>query len=59
MLLVPFFSLIHLNDLSYSLSSTTRLYADDPSISSVVHDVTQSNTGLNDDLEKNSNLAYQ
>ena len=47
--------LMYINDLSYGLSSTTKHFADDTSLFSVVHDVTQSTNELNDDLEKNSN----
>ena len=50
---------MYINDLSCGLSSTTKLFADDTSLFSVVHDVTQSTNELNDDLEKISNWAYQ
>ena len=39
--------------------STTKLFADDTSLFSVVHDVTQSTNELNDHLKKISNWAYQ
>ena len=55
----PLFFLMYINDLSCGLSSTTKLFADDTSLFSVVHDVTQSTNKLNDDLEKFSNWAYQ
>ena len=55
----PLFFLMYINDLSCGLSSTTKLFADDTSLFSVVHDVTQSTNELNDDLEKISNWAYQ
>ena len=48
-----------LNNLSCGLSSTTKRFADDTSLYSVVHDVTQSTIELNDDLEKISNWSYQ
>ena len=47
------------DDLSCGLSSTTKHFADDISLFSVVHDVTQSINELNDDLLKISNWAYQ
>ena len=47
------------NDLSSGLSSTTKPFADNTSLFSVVHDVTQSTNELNYDLEKISNWAYQ
>ena len=55
----PLFFLMYINDLSCGLSSTTKLFANDTSIFSVVH-VTQS-THVNElnDLEKISNWAYQ
>ena len=36
----PLFFLMHINDLSCGLSSTIKLFADDTSLYSVVHDVT-------------------
>ena len=50
-ILVPLFFLMHINDLSYLLSSTTKLFADDIFLFSVVHGITQSTSELNDDLE--------
>ena len=50
------FFLMYINDLSYGLSSTAKLF-DDISLFSVVNDVTQSK--LNADPEKISNWAYQ
>ena len=54
----PLFFLMYINDLSCRLSSTTKLFADNTSLFSVVH-VTQSTNELNDDLEKISNWACQ
>ena len=48
-----------INDLSCGLSPTTKLFADDTSLFSVAHDVTQSINELNDDLEKILNCTYQ
>ena len=58
-ILGPLFFLMYINNLSCGLSSTTTLFADDTSLFSVVHNVTQSTSELNDDLEKISNWAYQ
>ena len=53
------FFLIYINDLSKNLSSITKLFADDISIFSVVHDVDLSAKQLNDDLNKISEWAFQ
>ena len=50
---------MYISYLSCGLSSKIKLFADDTSLFSVVHDVTQSTNELNDDLEKISNWAYQ
>ena len=55
----PLFFLMYINDLTCGLSLTTKLFGDDTSLLSVVHDVTQSTNELNDDLEKISDWAYQ
>ena len=57
--LAPLFFLMYINDLSCGLSSTTKLFADDTSLFSAVHDVTQTTNELHDDLEKLSNWVYQ
>ena len=51
--------LIYINDLSKNLPSITKLFADDTSIFSVVHDVDLSAKQLNDDLNKISEWAFQ
>ena len=51
----PLFFLMYINNLSCGLSSTTKLFADDASLFSAVHDVTQSTNKLNEDLQKISN----
>ena len=51
--------LVYINDLSKNLSSTAKLFGDDTSIFSVVHDISLSSLQLNDDLIKIFNWAYQ
>ena len=55
----PLFFLIYINDLGNNLSSTVKLFADDTSIFSIVHDIDLSSKQLNDDLKKVSDWAYQ
>ena len=45
--------------MSDNLSLNTKLFADDASLSWVVHDINQSGIDLNDDLEKISNWIFQ
>ena len=49
-ILGPLFFLIYINDLSHNLSSTAKLFPDDTSIFSIVHDIDSSTKQLNDDL---------
>ena len=58
-ILGPLFFLIYINDLSDDLSSNPKLFADDTSLFSVVHDKNTSAKELNNDLRKISNWAYQ
>ena len=58
-ILGPLFFLIYINDLGNNLSSTVKLFADDTSIFSIVHDIDLSSKQLNDDLKKISDLVYQ
>ena len=58
-ILGPLFFLIYINDLSHNLSSTVKLFADDTSVFSIVHDIDSSTKQLNDDLKKISDWAYQ
>ena len=50
---------MYVNDLSCGLSLTSKLFTDDTSLFSVVHEITQSTNELSYDLEKISNWAYQ
>ena len=58
-ILRPLFFLIYINDLSYNLSSTVKLFSNDNSVFSVVHDIDSTTKQLNDDLKKISDWAYQ
>ena len=58
-ILGPRFNLIYINDLSHNLSSTVKLFADDTSVFSIVHDIDSSTKQLNDDLKKISDWVYQ
>ena len=58
-ILGPLFFLIYINDLSDDLSSNPKLFADDTSLFSVVHDKNISANEFNNDLRKISNWAYQ
>ena len=58
-ILGPLFFLIHINDLSHNLSSTAKIFVDDTSIFSIVHDIDSSKKQLNHDLKKISYWAYR
>ena len=58
-ILGPLFFLIYVNDLSDDLMTNVKLFANDTSLFSVVHDVNTSSTNLNNDLRKISDWAIQ
>ena len=51
--------LIYINDLSDGLKSQCKLFADDTSLFSVIHDINTSASDLNEDLEKIGNWAFK
>ena len=50
-ILGPFFFLVYINDLPTDLKSNPKLFADDTSLLSVIHDVNSSQIDLNEDLD--------
>ena len=51
--------LIYINDLPDGLTSIVKLFADDTSLFSVVHDINTTAKELNEDLNKINNCAFQ
>ena len=58
-ILGPFLFLIYINDLADGLSSSAKLFADDNSLFSAVHNANPAANELNNDLVKISRWAYQ
>ena len=55
----PLLFYIYINDLSNDIESKCKLFADDTSLFSVVHDIDTSANDLNHDLKKISKWAFQ
>ena len=58
-ILGPLFFLIYINDLSDSLNSNPKLFADDTSLFRTVNDINTTSNDLNKDLDKISDWAFQ
>ena len=58
-ILGPLLFLIYINDLAVGLSSNAKLFADDTSLFSVVHNANTTAKELNNDLVKINRWAYQ
>ena len=58
-ILGPLFFLVYINDLPEVLTSAAKLFADDTSLFSVVHDPKITSLSLNEDLLKINQWTYQ
>ena len=56
-ILRPLLNVVYINDLSNDLNSNPKLFADDTSLFYEIHDVSLSQTDLNEDLDKVKNWA--
>ena len=59
LILGPLLFLVYINDLPEGLTTNAKLFADDTSLFSVVHDSALSSVSLNNNLLKISQWAYQ
>ena len=59
MVVGPLLFLIYINDFLYNLTSNAKIFADDTSLFSVVHDVNTSAKELNDELKKVNDWVFQ
>ena len=57
-ILGPLLFLIYIKDLSENLSSNVKLFAEDTSLFSVIHDIDVSAGQLNEDLKKNQRMGF-
>ena len=58
-ILIPVLFLVYINDLTDDLSSNAKLFADDTSLFSVIHDVDTSANELNNDFYQIDKWALQ
>ena len=56
--MAPLLFLIYINDLTNDTKSKCKLFADDTSLSSLVHDIGTSTNDLHQDLEKICEWAF-
>ena len=58
-ILCPLLLLIYINDLFDGVTSNKKLFADDTSIFSTIHDINSSASNLNSDFQKISEWAFR